>query len=754
DNTPGLLDNNIAHLFESRDGSLWIATLYQYLVRYKNRSFTPYFSDAASTLDPSYVTSFYEDAEGTLWIGSITGVFRFRDETLEAYLPDLIQTGVEDLFVDDEGTMWIAAGNSGLLKVRAGTVEQYTIKDGLAQSFASNVHLSDDGALWIQHPKGQLSRFFQGTLSPFLLPGSNSEALHFLSKDLRGRLWLSVDDHLYHFLGGQWQSIEYSEGLTGLVPDWFSWKHTQIGKDLPQSWFTWKLSQVGEMVPDAIAPPLGAGTHDWVHQNKSQQMMRDSENNVWFSGIDRGLIRLRPALFNTVLNEQMEDVTDADAREELNIFAIAESQDGSMWFGALLATLTQRLPDGTLVKYGRPDAFSFPSWAIHEDRAGNLWVNGALCQRGKAATCSFFQPVGPLQSRLVSAITEDQRGNLWFGTNDGLFRLIPGPNKSNPLQGTWTHFTEEDGLSHRNIRVIHEGGDGTLWLGTNGGGITRYGNGSFTQLTMEHGLSSNRISALYEDDRGVLWAGTEDSGLARIQFDRDAQANFSPLSTRITVYLKEHGLYNNGVHSILADDQGRFWMSTKYGIFWVERDALDAFAAGRLPRIPSTAYTSRDGLVDQETNVGSGHSGLRTKDGRLWFATQAGAAVVNPAEVRLNTVPPPVIIETARTLDEPVLIENERIALNLGQRDIEISYTGLSLSDPTQVHFRYRLDGYDEAWVEAGTRRTALYTKVPAGHYTFRVIAANNEGVWNEQGASLAVYVPPFFYETWWLRLL
>ena len=190
-------------------------------------------------------------------------------------------------------------------------------------------------------------------------------------------MWLSVDDNLYHFLDGKWLSTPFGEGLKGLVPDWFSWKNTEIGKDLELSWFTWKLAQIGEMVPDAMAAPPGDSTYSWLYQNKSQQMVRDQENNVWFSGIDRGLIRLRPALFTTVLDEQLAKVTDADAREELNIFAVAESQDGSMWFGGLLASLTQRLPDGSFVQYGRPEAFSFPSWAIHEDQSGNLWINGA-----------------------------------------------------------------------------------------------------------------------------------------------------------------------------------------------------------------------------------------------------------------------------------------------------------------------------------------------------------------------------------------
>ncbi|MGH9262969.1 MAG: triple tyrosine motif-containing protein, partial [Acidimicrobiales bacterium] len=285
------------------------------------------------------------------------------------------------------------------------------------------------------------------------------------------------------------------------------------------------------------------------------------------------------------------------------------------------------------------------------------------------------------------------------------------------------------------------------WMGTNGAGVLRYAQGRFRRVGTTEGLPSDLIRSLYEDENGRLWIGTEGRGLARL----DPAGLTAQGPVPVTVYRAADGLFDEVIHQILEDQYGRLWMSSNRGIFWVARQELDAFADGTTPRIHSTGYTERDGLRNREANGGMQPAGVRARDGRLWFPTQDGAVVVDPANLSRNEIPPPVAIEHVTAGRRTMSPEAPKLALHAGERDFEIAYTALSFMAPENVRFRYRLAGFNTDWIEAGNRRTAFYTNVPPGRYTFRVIASNNEGVWNDVGAALPLRVTPRFYETtWW----
>ena len=213
------------------------------------------------------------------------------------------------------------------------------------------------------------------------------------------------------------------------------------------------------------------------------------------------------------------------------------------------------------------------------------------------------------------------------------------------------------------------------------------------------------------------------------------------------------GLFDGVIHSIVEDAAGRLWMNTNRGIFWVARAQLVDFAEGRIRAIHSTAYTERDGLRDREGNGGSQNAGLRTRDGRIWFPTQDGVAIVDSARAQRNRVVPQVALERINVGGRTIALTRASVALGTDQRDLEIHFTALSFLAPANMRFRYRLDPYDRDWVDAGNRRTAFYAHLPPGHYTFRVIASNNDGVWNRKGASVGLTIAPFFWERTSFRL-
>ena len=222
---------------------------------------------------------------------------------------------------------------------------------------------------------------------------------------------------------------------------------------------------------------------------------------------------------------------------------------------------------------------------------------------------------------------------------------------------------------------------------------------------------------------------------------------------KFTNYTTDRGLYSNGVFQILEDARGHFWMSSNQGIYRVSRQQLDDFAAGKTATITSTVFGKSDGMLNMECNGGRQPAGIKARDGKLWFPTQDGVAIIDPEAVLFNPLPPPVVIESAtlKGVSVPLL---GGLRIEPGQDNLEIRYTGLSFIKPEQLRFRYQLEGLDKDWTEAGTRRTAYYPYLPPGRYTFKVTAANADGVWNLRGESLRIVVIPPFYRTWWFLTL
>jgi signal transduction histidine kinase len=301
-------------------------------------------------------------------------------------------------------------------------------------------------------------------------------------------------------------------------------------------------------------------------------------------------------------------------------------------------------------------------------------------------------------------------------------------------------FTFEDGLAGDDVRVIVDGAAGDMWIGGYHG-LTRLLHGEFRHWTENEGLPSNTIRAIYPDHEGAVWIGTYDAGLARFK------------DGRFTRYTTHEGLFDNGVFQILEDSRGNLWMSCNHGIYRVSKAELNEFAAGKRAAIESVAYGRGDGMLNVECNGGTSPAGAKTRDGKLWFPTQDGVAVIDPDAIPSNRRPPPVVIESVLLNHSPASLERA-LRITPDKTDFEIQYTALSFIDSEQIRFKYMLENLDTDWVDAGARRTAYYPHVPPGDYVFRVIARNSDGAWNMEGGSLPMTVLAPFYKTWWFELL
>ncbi len=291
----------------------------------------------------------------------------------------------------------------------------------------------------------------------------------------------------------------------------------------------------------------------------------------------------------------------------------------------------------------------------------------------------------------------------------------------------------KDGLPHEWITVLLEDQRGDLWVGTQGG-LCRYHAGRFTTYTDQDGLAHLLVRSLYEDTEGVLWIGTR-GGLSRWK------------DGRLTSFRVEDGLNEDMVFAILEDNRHNLWLTGEKGISCVAKADLEAYARGEKRRLEPASYGEGDGLPSEKCTGLCQPTAWRARDGRLWFATQKGAAVLDADRLRPNPLPPPVVVEEVRT-DRGTFRPGQEIRLPPGSANLEIRYTGLSLVAPEKVRFRYRLEGFERSWIEAGDRRVAYYTNQPPGRYRFQVMACNNDGLWNGIGAEMALILEPYWYQT------
>jgi signal transduction histidine kinase len=433
--------------------------------------------------------------------------------------------------------------------------------------------------------------------------------------------------------------------------------------------------------------------------------------------------------------------SEADGIKDKNVYPIYEDRAGTIWIGTTGRLFKRENGTFTLIE----STEKFDVNAIGEDASGRVLISSFsalyVLENNRFAP---FEPEKILSQGAIYAIHADREKALWIGSSQVLRRFKGGVLES---------FTTADGLAGNDVKVIIEARAGGLWIGTYDG-LTHYKDGKFTSWRESDGLPSRTVRALYEDADGTLWIGSYDGGLARFK------------NGKFTRYDSKTGLPNDGAFQILEDDNRNFWISSNRGIYRVNKDELNEYADGKRQSVASIAYGKADGMLNAESNGGRSPAGIRARDGHLWFPTQDGVAVIDPQAVKANPKPPPVVIESVK-IDNSLIAdcesriadcgfnkEKSQIRIEPHQQSFEISYTALSFINSENLRFKYKLEGLDSDWVDAGVRRTAYYSHVPPGEYTFRVIAANSDNIWNERGAAIKIVVRPAFYQTRWFWVL
>jgi signal transduction histidine kinase/ligand-binding sensor domain-containing protein len=706
----GLPQASVNAILQTRDGYLWLAT-FGGLVRFDGLRFQIFNTGNTKGLRSGRFIGLYEDRAGNLWINTEgQGLTRYNDGAFTSYTTDdgLPSNEVWRVYEDSAGNLR-AQTTGGLMQWTDGVFKPAT--RALDEPLFGTFQRSRSGGVWQYHQDGGIvGKFENGQVTVNLNTGYYVNGFY---EDREGRLWMSTrEERLLMYQDGKLKVFGENESYRRLPQLRFL---EDVKGSLWMGTGDEGLFQLkdGKFMHYTTADGLAGGVITTVYQ--------DREGTIWV-GTYRGLSRITERVVTTY---STKDGLAAD-----NVYAIYEDQRGEIMIGSKdgLTVYSNGIFSDVSKQYDITKGRAI-AWvnSLLEDNVHGFWIGTWAwgIRYVKDGKVTEVEPYGKL-GRIVHAMIQDRKGSVWIGSTDGLAQA---------RDGRFTTYTTKDGLGGNDVFCLYEDRQAHLWIGTDKG-IARFKDGKFTAYT-ESDTPGNIVRSFYEDAGGALWIGTYDSGLYRLK------------EGRFTHYTTTEGLFDNGVFSIVEDGSGNFWISCNLGIYRVREAELNDLAEGRTNKITSVPYGKRDGMLDAECNGGSQPAGIRARDGRLWFATQQGVAVIDPQRVPVNTKPPTVVVESVIVDTKPVALRSG-VRLAPGQVNVEINYTGLSFISPELVKFKYRLGGLDPDWVDAGTRRTAYYAHLPPGTYSFQVIAANRDGIWNEEGATIQIVVVPPFWRTRW----
>lgn len=722
----GLPSNSVRALAQSSDGYLWVGTQ-QGLARFDGLRFAIVDEPGAPELKHATIAALCAGRDGSLWIGCEgQGVVRLKEGkfTRLTVAEGLPSNQVHCLLEDHEGALWIGT-EEGLTRYRGGTPTTFTTMQGLGDNPVRGLCEDRQGVVHAATRRGLSSFSKSGPPSTATFGSKWAEnALRFVCEDRQGNLWTGSNEGLYWREDQHWHPYGLSGGVSaGII--------NAVHEDHAGQLWIGTFTGLARMVAGQMVARLPGEAVFW---DKVYTIFEDREQNLWAGGED-GLYRLNPARFSTLTPQQ--------GLSDNNVMAVCEDRTQALWI-ATWNRGVNRLQDGRVTAYTTTNGLTSDKvLALHECRDGSVWI-GTEDPGGLNVLWGAERPWVPLTNGLLGGadrvIYEDRQGAVWIGSRAGL-NLIRGGR----VERT---FTPENGLVAGEVMAICEDAKGQLWVGTTNG-LSCWDGQGFKNFTTREGLSHPWVNALYADGDQALWIGTRGGGLNRYK-----DGVFQAFTTR-------QGLFSDVVYEIVEDDYGYFWMTCRSGLFRVARQELEAVAGGRSRSLTCTAFGTADGLLTEQFNGVAKPAGWKSHDGRLWFSSIRGVLAVDP-RIETNDQPPPVAIEKV-VADNKVIADfkfgvlgphHGQLTLEIppGHGDLEIQYRALSLQVPEKNGYKYKLEGFDSDWAEPSTERQVHYSHLSPGQYQFHVQACNNDGVWNEQGATLSLVLRPHFWQTWWFK--
>lgn len=734
----GLPNNVVQGIAQTRDGFLWIGT-HEGLARFDGTTFTRFEGKSTPDLRNSSITALCADRDGALWIGTdggglaiLVGGSVFRHDRLDGLAGDNVRV----IYESKDGAMWIGT-TTGMSRYQEGKFTNYTKKQGLLSDVVTSIYEDTDDNIWIA-TGGGLNCLKGKAMDSFAMPnGLPNDSVRGICQDRGGRIWIgSNNGMLWH--NDYWTRSFFAYNTKFGLSDTFV---SAICEDREGNLWVGTYSGLNRFREGRFFNELNNEDKPYDRVNT---LYEDREGNLWVGSRD-GLTRLTPKRFFTYTTRQ--------GLTHNNIMSVLEDRAGSLWVGTWGGGVN-RLKDERVTAYASTNDFSQGLiLALGEGHDGSIWMGadyGGGLTRFKDGKFKHYTSTDGLLKGPLKVIHEDRNGNLWIGTSGGLSRF---------KDGHFTNYTTKNHLAGNMLHAICEDQEGNLWFGTDEG-LSEWKQGAFTNFTSNEGLSDNTITALYEDGEHALWIGTARGGLNRYK------------AGVFKSYTRKDGLFSDEIFEIVEDDEGWLWMTSSKGLFRIRKGDFSELDHQRIRTLTSIEYGKADGIESPQCNSTAKPGAWRSHDGRLWFATSKGLITVDPKTVKIDHLPPPVYVEQVVADRKPLLgadalIRNRvgtspsslsddpdyfQIRVPPGRGELEFVFTVLNFRAPERCHLKYKLEGVDQEWIDAGARRTAHYNNIYPGNYRFRIIASNKDGIWNEAGASLDLLLLPHMWQTWWFR--
>lgn len=717
----GLPQNSVHAIAQTANGYVWLGTE-EGLTRFDGSTFRTFNHSETPGLPSDFVQALEPGRGGLLWVGTDSGlsVVHSRadggaedDARAIARVDGLAGRNVTALRQDAAGMLWVGT-TQGLFRVGNGKVLAWSSPGPLRTAEVYALLKSGSGAIWAGTSKGLFAiRNGQITEQWTAQNGLPGDSVTSLAADRDGSVWAGLaGGGLVRITDGRLEKPDLKlppKTVLGLLTD----------RD-GNLWMSLDRQGIARLANGRL--DFYGSAQGLPSDRSTGAILEDREGDLWFGTLDAGVAQLRDGKF-AVFGKPEGLSGDY-------IGNILEAQDGSMWLGADSNGLNHLLPDGRVEVWNH--SRGLPGEAVYsllQTRDGALWVgyrDGELAEMQDGKVRVYSDPAARGVS--LNALFEDRAGHLWAGFwGKGVAEFVDG--RFRHLGGT------------TRVSQITQSPDGALWVATDDSGVECYRDGLMTRFDTRNGLPSNHALALYADPDGDMWVGTASGGLSRIR------------GGQLVSWTRKEGLRETTIGSIVEDNLGYLWYGTDDGIFQVPKAELNRNAADRRMAIDPQMYGLSDGLRTRETLYGSMPCVWKGRDGRLWFATIRGAAEVDPAHMHMDTVPAKAWIERV-LFDSRAVSFKDGMRLGPGSGNLEISFAAPSFVAGQQVNYRYRLIGFDSDWVEAGRRRTAWYTNLPAGKYRFEVVAENSDELWSTEGAALGFTVTPPLYRTIWAYFL
>ena len=712
----GLPHNSTPFVRQTHDGYLWIGSE-SGLARYDGVRFVNFRVATTPELPDNLIRNLHEDRDGWLWIATQSGLGRTRNGIFERI--GSLSTPVADITSDRRGHVWVGTRDEGLFEYREGQL--YSLRDAPGMPADRDVRcLFVDAAekLWVGFRTAGLFVRDGPGFSRYTVGDEDLSDLVAIAESSGGTRWLVTQKSILRLRQGEVKRFGPDEGL---------------GRE-PLSAFTidptgriWATTDRLYLLENADAPAFAEVPAPGMGALRS--IVMDREGSHWLGTAGMGIARLRSS---GVRMHAAENARLGQATETITV-----DRDSVVWAG-LDGVIVRIAPDGTETPIPTGTGRSGEVRSLVSGGKNTVWIGtrGSL-RRWQDGRMEEFPEL-----QRIRALFVDRTGALWVGAeNAGVVRIVNGVSTSfsaaiGPELGSQTGTLSV-------ATAFAEDAAGRLYVGLRGGGgVIVFEDGHITQrLDSSTGTPVRNVRAIYAAPDGSLWIGTKGRGLVIRQDGRwiSNDALSAP--------------FNDQVSAIIEDEEQRLWLGTPKGIFRASRDEILAMADGADPDKALRFLSENAGVRPAAVGAGSWPSAWKAPDGRIWFASRRGVVTADTHNVPFNRTPPPVLIERVLVDGQPVEFRTG-LTLPPGTRNLTIEYTAPSFVQPSRVRFRYKLENYDSDWTDAGTRRTAFFNNLAPGAYEFRVIAANDDSVWNETGASCAIVQRPFFYQTWWCYAL